>query len=179
VLPPHVDAEIAAKENWWADPDYILYELNINSTISSPGHDERVYVDQNRPYTMKGYAYSGGGRKITRVEVSFDGGKTFSKPCKLIVTEKPNDHGKYWTWVRWELEINTMDLFTATEVVCRAWDSSQNTQPAVLTWTLLGQGNNSMFRLRLHREVDEKVSIPGSTCPPRQKTCRETLACAM
>jgi nitrate reductase (NAD(P)H) len=63
VLPPHVDAEIAAKENWWADPDYILYELNINSTISSPGHDERVYVDQNRPYTMKGYAYSGGGQE--------------------------------------------------------------------------------------------------------------------
>ena len=69
MLPPHVDAEIAVKEGWWKSPDYILNELNVNSTISSPAHDERVFLDQNRPYTMKGYAYSGGGRKITRVEV--------------------------------------------------------------------------------------------------------------
>lgn len=74
VLPPHVDAESAAKEGWWKDPSFILKELNINSTISSPGHDERIIMDQNRRYTMKGYAYSGGGRKIVRVEVSFNGG---------------------------------------------------------------------------------------------------------
>lgn len=75
VLPPHVDAETAAKEGWWKDQAYILKELNINSTISSPAHDERILMDQNRRYTMKGYAYSGGGRKIVRVEVSFNGGK--------------------------------------------------------------------------------------------------------
>jgi nitrate reductase (NAD(P)H) len=74
VLPPHVDADKAAEEGWWQDPDYILYELPVNSTISAPAHDERVYLDVAQPYTMRGYAYSGGGRKITRVEVSFDGG---------------------------------------------------------------------------------------------------------
>ena len=74
MLPPHVDADLAVAEGWWKDPNYILYELNVNSTISSPGHDERVYLDQDKAYTMRGYAYSGGGRKITRVEVSFDGG---------------------------------------------------------------------------------------------------------
>lgn len=60
--------------------------------------------------------------------------------------------------MHWELEITTMDLFMATEVLCRAWDESQNTQPDKLTWTLLGQGNNSQFRLRLHKEVDDQVS---------------------
>ena len=74
MLPPHVDADKAANEGWWQDPAYILYELPVNSTISAPGHDERVYLDTSKPYTMRGYAYSGGGRKITRVEVSFDGG---------------------------------------------------------------------------------------------------------
>ena len=58
-----------------------------------------------------------------------------------------------------------MDLFMATEVVCRAWDASQNTQPAALTWTLLGQGNNSMFRLRTHKDLDHKVR---ASCPPRK-----------
>jgi hypothetical protein len=86
-------------------------------------------------------------------------GKTFSKPVKLIITETPNEHGRYWTWVHWELEVTTMDLFMATEVVCRAWDAAQNTQPDALTWTLLGQGNNSMFRLKLHKEVDDKVCV--------------------
>jgi len=81
-------------------------------------------------------------------------GETFSRPCKLLITETPNAHGKYWTWVHWSLEVTTADLFTATEVVCRAYDVSQNTQPAALTWSLLGQGNNCMFRLRLHKEVD-------------------------
>ena len=91
--------------------------------------------------------------------LTFDAGRTFSKPAKLIITEKPNEYGKYWTWVHWELEVKTMDFFMATEVLCRAWDESQNTQPDVLTWTLLGQGNNSMFRLRLHKDVDDKVCL--------------------
>jgi hypothetical protein len=84
-LPPHVDAEIAVKEGWWKDPDYILYELNINSTISSPGHDERILLSQDKLYTIKGYAYSGGGRKITRVELSFDGGEASHISCSLAI----------------------------------------------------------------------------------------------
>lgn len=96
--------------------------------------------------------------------VHLPAGDTWTHPAKIIVTEKPNQAGKYWTWVHWELPVDTSQFFTATEVVCRAWDESQNTQPAVLTWTLLGQGNNSMFRLRLHKEVDPQV-CPRS--PPR------------
>lgn len=84
MLPPHVDAELAVAEGWWKEPDYILNDLNVNSTISAPGHDERVLLVQNEPYTMKGYAYSGGGRKITRVEVSFDGGAL--PAARLVLT---------------------------------------------------------------------------------------------
>lgn len=45
MLPPQIDEERAAKEGWWYKPEYILYDLNINSAISSPAHDERIYVD--------------------------------------------------------------------------------------------------------------------------------------
>ena len=75
----------------------------------------------------------------------------------LHFTEKPNEWGRYWTWVHWELEVNTFDFVTCDEVLCRAWDWSQNTQPAEMTWTLLGQGNNSQFRLKVHKEVDEQA----------------------
>ena len=29
-------------------------------------------------YTLRGYAYSGGGRRINRVEITLDGGKTWT-----------------------------------------------------------------------------------------------------
>jgi hypothetical protein len=66
-------------------------------------------------------------------------------------------HDKYWTWVHWELDVCILDFVHCEEVLCRAWDWSQNTQPSELTWTLLGQGNNSHFRLKCHKEVNEKV----------------------
>lgn len=62
----------------------------------------------------------------------------------------------YWTWVHWTLEVTTSEFLNANEVLVRAYDFSQNTQPAQLTWSLLGQGNNSMFRLKIHKEVDEE-----------------------
>lgn len=90
-------------------------------------------------------------------------GMSWSKPAKLIFTEEPNEYGKYWTWVFWELEVETHKLLASPEVSCRAWDTTQNTQPYVLTWNILGQGNNSMFRLCVHKELDEQVFTFG-TC---------------
>ncbi|MQL98567.1 hypothetical protein Taro_031279 [Colocasia esculenta] len=62
VLPSHVDAELANEEGWWYKQEYMINELNINSVITTPGHDEILpisTVTAQRPYTMKGYAYSG------------------------------------------------------------------------------------------------------------------------
>ena len=40
----------------------MINELNINSVITTPGHDEVLPINAlttQKPYTMKGYAYSG------------------------------------------------------------------------------------------------------------------------
>jgi hypothetical protein len=40
----------------------MINELNINSVIATPGHDEVLPINAlttQKPYTMKGYAYSG------------------------------------------------------------------------------------------------------------------------
>lgn len=43
---------------WWYKPDFIINELNINSAIISPAHDEAVpYAEKTM---VKGYAYAGG-----------------------------------------------------------------------------------------------------------------------
>jgi len=153
VMPPHVDEELAKKEGWWFKPDFIINELNINSAVSRPWHDEVLPLGTNNVYTMNGYAYTGGGRKIIRVEVSLDGGNLW-RQAEIIRHETPTPAGKYWCWVFWQLDVQTVEFARASEVLVRAWDSSMNTQPSHLTWNLMGMMNNCHFRIKLHQHVD-------------------------
>lgn len=130
VLPPHVDAEMAKAEGWWFKSEYICNDLSVNSAIAYPAHDEFLPVvsSSEEKYTMKGYAYTGGGRRITRVEISLDSGANWQL-SKIILTEKPTEYGKYWTWIFWEFELPARDLIGKREIVLRAWDEGHNTQP--------------------------------------------------
>ena len=105
VLPEHVTAEIANAEGWWYKPDYIINELNVNSAIAYPGHMEVVPLAKpEQTYPIRGYCYGGGGRKIIRVEISIDGGKTWSL-SKLTHPETPTEYGKYWCWCFFKLDV--------------------------------------------------------------------------
>lgn len=45
---------------WWYKPDFIINDININSAITSPAHDETVTLTgHNSFFTVRGYAYSG------------------------------------------------------------------------------------------------------------------------
>ena len=78
----------------WYKPDYIINDLNINSAIASHWHDEVVMLNQgNKPYTVKGYAYAGGGKKIIRVEISLDLGVTW-RLAEIRRFEEPNEYGE-------------------------------------------------------------------------------------
>lgn len=150
VLPSHVDAELANSEAWWYKPEYIINELNINSVITTPCHEEILPINAwntQRPYTIRGYAYSGGGRKVTRVEVTMDGGETW-EICQLDHQEKPSKYGKFWCWCFWSLEVEVLDLLGAKEIAVRAWDESLNTQPEKLIWNVMGMMNNCWFRVK-------------------------------
>ncbi|CAO2834706.1 unnamed protein product [Amaranthus hypochondriacus] len=150
VLPSHVDAELANSEAWWYKPEYIINELNINSVITTPCHEEILPINAwttQRPYTIRGYAYSGGGKKVTRVEVTMDGGETW-QVCELDHQEKPTKYGKYWCWCFWSLEVEVLDLLGAKEIAVRAWDESLNTQPEKLIWNVMGMMNNCWFRVK-------------------------------
>ena len=91
VLPEHVTAEIANAEGWWYKPDYIINELNLNSAICYPDHLEVVpFTNASQTYTVRGYAYNGGGRKVIRMELSIDGGETWTL-VKIHYTEEPTE----------------------------------------------------------------------------------------
>uniref|UniRef100_A0A804PN41 Nitrate reductase [NAD(P)H] n=1 Tax=Zea mays TaxID=4577 RepID=A0A804PN41_MAIZE len=102
-----------------------------------------------RPYTIKGYAYSGGGRKVTRVEVTLDGGETWHV-CSLDHPERPTKYGKYWCWCFWSVDVEVLDVLGAKEIAVRAWDEAMNTQPEKLVWNLMGMMNNCWFRVKIN-----------------------------
>jgi sulfite oxidase len=56
------------------------------------------------PIAVQGYAYSGGGRAISRVDVSLDGGKTWDQ-AELVndcaSPDSPCFGNKAWAWQRW------------------------------------------------------------------------------
>lgn len=162
-------AEQATEEGWWNRPEYILYDLNVNSAITTPAHGETIQpqsLHDNDTYVARGYAYTGGNRRITRVEVSLDSGKSWTlAELERVPAERLADmyagltpplvgssyykRSRNWTWVRWSLGIPMGDLRDAREMVVRAWDEAQNTQPEHLTWNLMGMMNNCWFRVRL------------------------------
>lgn len=166
VLPPVVDSTEAIEEGWFHDPNFTLYELNINSVITSPHHGVSVVLDKlpRSPIPVEGYAYSGGGRKITRVEVSVDGGITWGL-CQVIYPETmPRHSTKYWTWCHWMILVEPWKLMRASEIVVRAFDTACNTQPSEPTWNLLGMMNNAWYRVKI--EISDHPTPQDPQRPP-------------
>ena len=77
--------------------------------------------------SIKGYAVSGGGRGIERVDISMDGGKSWVEASR---TQKPgrdyiSEHSSSdkWAWVLFEA---TVDVSQSTEVIAKAVKSLSN-----------------------------------------------------
>ena len=103
VLPSVVDETRANEEGWWYKPDFIINDLNINSAIIEPGHGQALALTANAEVPFRGYAYSN-GNKIIRCELSIDDGVTW-KLADITQRAKPNDDGRHWAWVWWEIKI--------------------------------------------------------------------------
>ena len=89
---------------------------------------------------VRGYAFAGGERHVARVDVSLDGGTTWS------LAELLEDLGP-WAWRQWR---TTVELAPGDhEIVVRAWDSSAATQPEdeAALWNPKGYVNNSWPRV--------------------------------
>ena len=116
---------------------------------------------KGQTYTMSGYCYSGGGRKVIRVEVSLDGGKTWALTT-LRHPETPTEYGKYWCWCFWshEIDVASLWLMEGAELLCRGWDESMNRQPEQITWNVMGMMNNSYFRTKVHQVQHPETGMP-------------------
>ncbi|KAI0325977.1 hypothetical protein GY45DRAFT_1374345 [Cubamyces sp. BRFM 1775] len=140
------------------------WEQSLQSVIVKPTHDERIPLTDmgclDRTYTVEGYAFSGGGDRVERVELSLDGGRTW-RYCFRHFTESPLRHGeKYWAWIFWSCEVKLQELVSAYEIIVRAQDGRKNYQPEHISWNLMGMMNNAWYRVRPRIVQDEKTLFP-------------------
>lgn len=184
VLPTDITPEASADlPEVWKDEKYAIYDLNANSAICYPAHGETVNL-KSKPatYTVRGYAYGGGGRRITRVEVTLDRGKSWN----LAHIKYPEDDYRlsadgdslydgrvdmWWRetsfcWSFWEVELPLTRLAEADDVIVRAMDESLHVQPRDMYWSVLGMMNNNWFRVVIHKDKEgQRLSFEHPTQP--------------
>jgi sulfite oxidase len=139
-----------------------LQEQPVQSSITLPyasAGSASAQAVAGEPLTVKGYAYSGGGRGIIRVDVSIDGGKTWqaanltegaSVTTKEAVENKqPLDRA--WAWTFWESDFTIPESLAGKklEIISKATDASYNVQPDSVegVWNLRGINNNAWPRV--------------------------------
>lgn len=173
VLPTMVTPEASADlPNTWKDERYAIYDLNTNSAICLPAHEETVSLtDGPDAYKVQGYAYAGGGKRISRMEVTLDQGKTW----RLASIDYPEDRyrlaadgetlcgGKidmWWRetsfcWCFWDISVPIEELKRAQDIMVRGMDESLMVQPRDMYWSVLGMMNNPWFRVVIHNTGHE------------------------
>ena len=163
--------ESANNPSWWTDERYAIYDLSCNSAIAYPAHEEQLCLKgAPEKYRVKGYAYSGGGRRVTRVELSIDRGKSW----RLATCNYPEDAFREadedtriydsqldmswreasFCWCFWEADITVADLSVSQDIVVRCMDESMQAQPRDMYCSVLGMMNTPWFRVTISREGD-------------------------
>ncbi|KAJ2161589.1 hypothetical protein GGF46_001359 [Coemansia sp. RSA 552] len=137
ILPPMAGGS-NCDEYWSRFP--ALMELSVQSAICRPARGECLQI--GRPYVVRGYALTGGGRAVDRVEVSLDDGATWDL-AELHTVQAAA--AKHWAWVLWSYHMASVP--PQCTVASRAWDSGGNVQPSAAVWNYRGVMNNSVFRI--------------------------------
>ena len=108
-------------------------------------HSQPPVSAQTDKYTIRGYAYAGGGRRIVRVEVSLDCGVGWQSAMLQFVdgsmervSSVNSRNQRHWSWCHWSLDVPLHAFFHAPDIRCRAFDSAYNTTPEQPIWNFLG-----------------------------------------
>ena len=133
-FPPDVDATTAVEGT-----GRMLDELFVSAAICAPLDGASLPAG---PVTVSGYAVGQGGSPVERIEVSADGGQTWTEAALRGVRRQ-------WTWQLWSA---TVQLAPGRQtIIARAIDGDGHTQPAGVgaTWNYKGYMNNAWHRVEV------------------------------
>ncbi len=127
------------KDNVDWDKGLMLGEAPVTSVILSP--EDKAAVTAGK-VTVRGWSLAGGNRSVARVDVSADGGETWT------VADFVQGEGAF-VWRLWEAQLDLKP--GPQEIVCRAFDTAAQTQPsaAAQVWNFKGYANNSWHRIHV------------------------------
>ena len=141
----------------WNNVDFstapAIQELPVTSFITSPA-DESILTEssgETSEVTLRGIAWSGGGRGVVRVDVSADGGSSWHTAEIIAGADQP--YNRAWAWVLWETSVPLPESREGrVELVCKAVDRSYNVQPESTgpIWNLRGCLSNAWHRIHVH-----------------------------
>ena len=131
----------------------------VTSAITAPEPGSRVRPGEK--VTIAGYAYSGVGLAIIRVDLSVDGGETwFQADFQRADATQTSRSGKAWAWVQFEATATIPTGHSGPlDIVCKAVDDQYNQQPHHPSpiWNLRGILNTSWGRCTVH--VGDKARL--------------------
>lgn len=148
-----------------------IQEMPVQSAICQPSNGQTVVLQKSSGKTVSldahGYAYSGGGKNIVRVDVSTDNGTTWitanisADPNRTDARKVLEKRNRTWSWCRWSVEIPVNESIVKNgygemTILCRAFDSASNSQPerAETVWNLRGVVNNSWHRVNINVKLE-------------------------
>ncbi|MCJ1459029.1 hypothetical protein MMC28_009406 [Mycoblastus sanguinarius] len=140
------------KPDWDSAP--AIQEMPVQSAITSlrdiSSHSIKdsnllqVYGLEQDCVAVEGYALSGGGRKIVRVDVSADGGRSWHQ-AEILQDERKGSRA--WAWTRWRWVIPKHQA--GRSFVVKAVDEAYNTQPESYdaNWNFRGNLTSAWHRV--------------------------------
>ena len=141
LFPPHISSQNVDWNN-----GEMLGELPLNAVICQPTEGA---ICQTGHIMVQGYAVSQHEVPIERIELSYDEGRSWIGATLL--------EQQVWSWCFWEILLQLP--IGPCELIVRAWDVLQRTQPEAVeqVWNFKGYMNNAWHRV--HVVVQDELSI--------------------
>ena len=165
------------KEELKRDP--AVQEMPVQSLISQPSAGDTISLRQalsagagEPTVKVKGFAWGGGGDGINRVDVSIDGGQTYTRAELLPSPGEPQRRGSVWSWVFFEKEVPLPPAWrerlargetVEAELVSKALNTAWNVQPERPDTNLNPHGCcvNHVYRVPVKLDPNAAADVAG------------------
>lgn len=165
------------KEELRRDP--AVQEMPVQSLISQPSAGDTLSLRAalsgsgvEPTVRVKGFAWGGGGDGINRVDVSIDGGTTFTRADLLPSPGPPQRRGGVWSWVFFEKEVPLPPAWrerlargeaVQAELVSKALNTAWNVQPEFPHANINPHGCcvNHYYRVPVTLDPKAPADVPG------------------